>query len=217
MAVQCMAKGGAMSATATSTKRQPDRRGDPLVVVSCDSHVSAPATAYREYCSRGDLPRFEEYLAEAERIKRAAAELIRTTDTSEVQSDRMENLHTDGHFNIDARIRDMDRDGVAAEVIFHGSPPFDPIPFAPLGVSTSIEDLELAALGMRMYNRWLADFCSVEPERHVGLAQLPMWDIDAAMAELQLAHDLGLHGVNFPCPRLEIMPYEDPAWDPFWS
>ena len=36
-----------------------------------------------------------------------------------------------GHFDMHARLRDMDRDGIAAEVIFHGSQNFEPIPFLP--------------------------------------------------------------------------------------
>jgi predicted TIM-barrel fold metal-dependent hydrolase len=63
----------------------------------------------------------------------------------------------------------------------------------------------------------LAEFCSVEPERHVGLAQLPMWDIEASLKELEWASSVGLRGVNFPQVRSEITPYEDPAWDRFWS
>jgi predicted TIM-barrel fold metal-dependent hydrolase len=80
-----------------------------------------------------------------------------------------------------------------------------------------VADPELAFVGQQMYNDWLADFCSVEPERHVGLAQLPMWDVETAVQELERAADRGLKGVNFPQPRADIVPYEDPVWEPFWS
>jgi predicted TIM-barrel fold metal-dependent hydrolase len=68
-----------------------------------------------------------------------------------------------------------------------------------------------------MYNRYLADQCSVEPERHVGLAYLPMWDIDAAVAEAEWAFDAGLKAVNFPAPKPGVKPYDDLAWDRFWA
>ena len=69
-----------------------------------------------------------------------------------------------------------------------------------------------------MYNRWLVDFVAQEPDRHIGLAYLPMWDIDRAIAELEWAHDHGLKGVNFPALRDgELLEYNDPAWDPFWA
>jgi predicted TIM-barrel fold metal-dependent hydrolase len=36
---------------------------------------------------------------------------------------------------------------------------------------------------MRIYNEWLADFCSTHPERFAGLASIPNNPIDAAIAE----------------------------------
>jgi predicted TIM-barrel fold metal-dependent hydrolase len=115
----------------------------------------------------------------------------------------------------------MDRDGIAAEVIFHGSQNGEPMPFLPqlLGNNASFDiDPVLAPVGERIYNRWLADFCSVQPERHVGLAHVPMWDIDAAVREVEWAAEAGLRGVNFPAPRHGVyLEYNDRAWEPFWS
>ena len=115
----------------------------------------------------------------------------------------------------------MDRDGIAAEVIFHGSQNFEPIPFLPqlLGNDASFTfDRDLAAVGVRIYNNWLADACSVEPARHVGLAHLPMWDPVATTAELPRVADSGLRGVNFPAMRHGVyLEYNDRAWDPFWA
>jgi predicted TIM-barrel fold metal-dependent hydrolase len=76
---------------------------------------------------------------------------------------------------------------------------------------------DLVGLGRHIYNRWLADFCSVEHERRAGLCQLPMWDIDAAIDELEWAAEAGLRGVNFPRVQPGIRSYNDPAWDRFWS
>jgi predicted TIM-barrel fold metal-dependent hydrolase len=70
---------------------------------------------------------------------------------------------------------------------------------------------------MAIYNRWLADVCSVQPERHVGLAHVPLWDIDAALVELEWAAEHGLRGVNFPAPRADLPAYEDPSWEPFFA
>jgi predicted TIM-barrel fold metal-dependent hydrolase len=78
-------------------------------------------------------------------------------------------------------------------------------------------DRALVAAGRRIYNRWLADFVSVSPERHAGLAQLPMWDVDAAIRELEWAADAGLRGVNFPAPSGDLTPYNDPSWDDFFA
>src|SRR5258708_12132658 len=81
----------------------------------------------------------------------------------------------------------------------------------------SAGQLGWAAVVERMYNQWLADQCWVEPERHAGLASLPMWDIQAALRELEWAHGAGLKGVNFPAPKLGIKPYDELDWEPFWA
>ena len=49
-----------------------------------------------------------------------------------------------------------------------------------------------------MYNRWLVDFCSVEPERHAGMCHVPIWDMDASIAEVVWAHEHGLQGGELP-------------------
>jgi predicted TIM-barrel fold metal-dependent hydrolase len=69
-----------------------------------------------------------------------------------------------------------------------------------------------------MYNRWLADFVSQAPHRHIGLAYLPMWDVDAAVAEVRWARDAGLRGVNFPAMRDGELPeYNRRSWEPLWA
>jgi len=192
---------------------------EPLVVVSSDGHVAPPLEVYRDYCPQDRQRDFDDYLDYVSANRQAKSSLSIPTSAQGLKDldERWINTRAPGGYEVHARLRDMDKDGVAGEVIFHGSPGGGPMPFTPLGASDLIEDPELVGVGRRMYNRWLADFCSVEPERHIGLAQLPMWDIESAVRELELAADLGLKGVNFPGPRPEITPYEDLAWDPFWS
>ena len=96
----------------------------------------------------------------------------------------------------------------------------EPIPFIAqaLGKPTTSGDHELAGVGMQIYNRWLADFVSQAPHRHIGLAYLPMWDVDAAVAEVEWAHEAGLRGVNFPAMRDGALPeYNRKLWEPLWS
>ena len=144
-------------------------------------------------------------------------------DETDPETDRgavfRRNWQTEGHHDITARLRDMDYDGIAAEVIFHGSQNSEIIPFqaARAFFGELPDDLELAAVGLHIYNSWLADYCSHEPARHVGLVHLPWWDLDAAIAELQWAREAGLRSVNFPAPRAFLPPYNSREWEPFWS
>ena len=116
----------------------------------------------------------------------------------------------------------MDRDGVAGSVIFHNSLNGQPFPFDLVNAfgnaAPSAEERQLVGVGRTIYNRWLSDFCSVERERNVGLAQLPFWDIDAATNELEWAAEHGLRGVNFPAPGVfgNVQP-DDPSFDRFFT
>jgi predicted TIM-barrel fold metal-dependent hydrolase len=201
-------------------QESPAVRDEPLVVVSADGHVAPLLEGYREYCPADRQQDFDEYIVTAQQtMMRLAEEIFGRSKLvmTKAAQDGLENLKTTGHLDVHARLRDMDRDGIAGEIIFHGSQGGGPIPFSEIMPTAGIDNPELAALGREMYNRWLADFCSVEPERHVGLAQLPFWDIEASVEALTLAAELGLRGVNLPAPRREITPYEDPAWEPFWA
>ena len=62
----------------------------------------------------------------------------------------------------------------------------------------------LIALGRHIYNQWLADFCALAPARRVGLAQLPLWDIDAAVAEVEWAHDARSARHQLPRARARV-------------
>ena len=86
------------------------------------------------------------------------------------------------------RVKDMDRDGVQAEVIY-----------GILGAATRLNDAEAANEMFRIYNDWLKDFCSHYPDRYIGLACLPYGDIDAAVKEIYRVAKLGLRGMELSC------------------
>src|SRR3546814_12353377 len=69
----------------------------------------------------------------------------------------------------------MDRSGVAACVIYHGGLNGESIPFSTTGPISwgHSRYTELEPVGVRIYNRWLADFVSDAPDRHIGIAHLP--------------------------------------------
>ena len=207
-------------AAPTANEIDPNER---VVIVSCDTHIGPRLREdLREYCPKAYLEDFDDF----------------TTFVEEKGGTRgLDALNaTEGHFDPHARIRDLDADGTAAECIFHGSQNGQPVPFIisdpSLGAMTMGRKYDVsyehAAVGRHIYNEWLADFCSVEPERHVGLAHLPMWDIDASIAEAKWAREHGLRAVNFPVeagPVTELKRsrfaglhyYNDPIWEPFWA
>jgi predicted TIM-barrel fold metal-dependent hydrolase len=186
----------------------------PSVIVSSDTHIGPLLKEQlRPYCPAAYLERFDEYASQVVSLRA----VLESMDVDLGQLGR--NLQSDGHHDPHARLRDLDRDGVAAEVIFHGSQNEEPIPWGTFVVflGPTSDDPELVGAGRRIYNRWLADFCSVEPARHAGLAQLPMWDLEASIRELAWAADAGLRGVNFPAPSSTLTPFNDRSWDAFFA
>ena len=187
----------------------------PVVIVSSDTHIGPRLRDdLRPYCEAGLLDAFDAFAADLEAHRAAVyAKVPGRADTSQGR-----NRTTSGHFDPEARRRDLDHDGVAAEIIFHGSQNEEPLPWGTFVVFLPPSgDLSLVGAGRRIYNRWLADFCATDPVRHVGLMQLPMWDLDATLAEVARAADSGLRGINFPAPSATLTPYNDRSWDPFFA
>ena len=177
-----------------------------VLLVSGDSHSGPTLEALRSYCPGAYLGAFDEFSASAQVEEMRAG----------VRGSGSLYLNTSGHDDPGARLADMDRDGIASEVIFHNSFNGEPMPFLDLGWP-EFDNPELTGVGFQIYNRWLADFCGVAPERLIGLAHIPLWDIDAAIKELHWAADHGLRAINFPSARPQWIQYNNPHWDPFWA
>ncbi len=130
------------------------------------------------------------------------------------RSDRMaaEGLYDDGKKGIrrltdpDLRIKDQDRDGVQAEVLF-----------GILGAAMRLNDVEAATEMTRIYNAWLADFCDTHPDRFAGLASIPNNDVEAAVAEVgRVAKRGALRGLEV-ANSFDMKPLYDPDWEPLWQ
>jgi len=116
------------------------------------------------------------------------------------------------------REREMDRDGVAVQAIFP-----QVIPFKPLNEAfRDAFPFDVRLAGVRAYNRWLAEFCSHQPERHAGVAQILTEDIDVAVREVRWARRAGLFGgIQLPLlPLYANTPeafYHHPRFEPLWA
>ena len=107
----------------------------------------------------------------------------------------------------DLRIKDQDRDGVQAEVLY-----------GVLGATGRLNDPQAAVEVMRIYNAWLADdFCSAHPERFAGLASIPNNPIEDAIAEVKRVAARGvLRGLDI-ANSTDLKPLWDPYWNPLWE
>jgi len=104
------------------------------------------------------------------------------------------------------RIKDQDRDGVQAEVLY-----------GVLGATGRLEDPEAAVEVLRIYNEWLAGFCATQSERFAGLASIPNHPIEAAIAEVErVAMRRVLRGLDI-ANSPDLKPLWDPYWNPLWE
>jgi predicted TIM-barrel fold metal-dependent hydrolase len=175
---------------------------DRLLVFSADTHVGPHPEHLRPYCPQPHLEAFDQFVAEWG--VQYGALFQERAFSDDYWNGRRRNGLTEGHYDPHAWMRDMDGDGVAGAIVFHdslnGQPfPFDLWNFIGNGVPLP-EARELAGVGRHLYNRWLADFSSATGGRALGLAQLPFWDVDESIAELEWCAEHGLGGVNFPAP-----------------
>ncbi len=135
------------------------------VIISADGHCGLPLADYRPYLESRFHPAFDEWLAfmEAERAKKLDSnfEYIMGWETSNEEGLR-------GAYDPTVRDRELDQDGVSADVLFAdadavtgmGSPPFG------AGLAAGeIDDPDLAFAGARAHNRFLAELCSTSPHR----------------------------------------------------
>jgi predicted TIM-barrel fold metal-dependent hydrolase len=106
----------------------------------------------------------------------------------------------------DLRVKDQDRDGVQAEVLY-----------GVLGASGRLNDPEAAIEVLRVYNEWLAGFCAKQPGRFAGLGAIPNTSIEAGIAEVERIAKRGvLRGVDI-ANSPDLKPLWDPYWNPLWE
>jgi predicted TIM-barrel fold metal-dependent hydrolase len=80
-------------------------------------------------------------------------------------------------------------------------------------------DPALAAAIVRAYNDWAAKFVAHVPDRLIGVGQLDLRDVDAAVAEARrTATELGFRGFFvLPEPPIAGVSLDRPYYDPLWA
>jgi predicted TIM-barrel fold metal-dependent hydrolase len=118
-----------------------------------------------------------------------------------------------GCYDPKQRLADMDLDGVEAALCFPSFPRFAGTVFL------EGDDREVALACVRAYNDFLIDeWCATDPHRYIPLSILPLWDVDACVAEIHRAADKGTRTISFPenTYPLGLPSLHDAHWDPVW-
>jgi predicted TIM-barrel fold metal-dependent hydrolase len=198
---------------------------DDMIMVSVDDHAVEPPHVFE-----GRLP---------ERYRDVAPRLVRKDDGTDVwvyegreipniglnavagrppEEYGMEPTSFDeireGCYDIHARVRDMDANGVLGSMCFSSFPNLCGQLFA------RSKDKGAALAIVRAYNDWHVDeWCGTYPGRFIPLALPPLWDPEAMAAEVRRMAAKGCHAVSFSenPAKLRLPSFHDAHWDPFWS
>lgn len=207
--------------------------GEPYLVVSTDTH-SGPTLVgdLRAYCPSDRLDDYDRYCQVIDSMKQQPtpsgktdehekrARLGQRVHASNLALEGLERARTcAGQSDPAARLADMDAEGIAADVIFAGGQNGEVLPFVEFGLESfpSTEALELQIVGAHIWNQWLADFVSQDPARHVGVMEIPIWDVGASLKEVEWGKKAGLKAVNFPAPRSHLPAYNEEVYEPFFG
>lgn len=206
---------------ALQTDEREELAGERLMMISSDTHASPPFEGFADYVEQKDMAAFQ-----AELETRQAFRDHSSVGKAQGKSEEMNTLQQEQGFgpgtrDPDVKARHEEADGVVGCVIFPNGPrPFSPEyrERAPLGLPAP--SIQQRVAGARIYNRWLADFCSAYPDRFFGIAQIEIEDVDSATKEVQWAAENGLRGgIAFPgvAPSGEYPGLHDEVYEPLWS
>lgn len=206
---------------------EPEPRERAYTVISVDDHVVEPPDAF--------VGRF------AARYADAAPRIVETDDGGEAwtwngqlfpnvgfnavvgrpsteygfEPTRFDEMRR-GAWDVDARVADMDIDGVAASLCF---PSFLP-GFVGQRLTLAPDDADLAFAAMRAYNDWhLEAWCGAHPDRFIPNQIAYLRDVGIAAAEIRHNAERGFKAVTFSeAPdKLGLPTIHSGYWDPLWA
>jgi aminocarboxymuconate-semialdehyde decarboxylase len=111
----------------------------------------------------------------------------------------------DDMFDIDRRLDDMDKKDIAVRILSLSAPN--------VYLWNGVDHVAAA----HHINDALAKLCRQYPDRLVGLASLPLKDIEASLGELdRCVNELGMKGVTIGS-NIDGLQLDDPRFEPIWA
>jgi predicted TIM-barrel fold metal-dependent hydrolase len=187
-----------------------------LIVVSSDSHAAMPSELWPDYLD----PRFHEHLAqiryESDLYSSSVMALSRTTMT---RPELVEEHHTGGYrgvHDLDIRLEQMDREGIAAELVYHGDARVGDLAH---NITNSTWPFEVWDAGARAYDRWVHDTFGASDRLLLVGAMSSGTEMEATVAELTWMADHGFVATYAPgfLTHPGMPPLFDLHWEPFWA
>ena len=200
-------------------------RLEEMVLVSVDDHVCEPADMWDQHLPAKWKPRAprlvhreddsDVWLFEGRQIPNIGLNAVagRPPDEYGMEPTAISQLRA-GCYDVDARVDDMNANGMLGSLCFPSVPGFVGELFG------RHDDKDLARAMIQAYNDWHVDeWCAAHPGRFIPLAIPMMWDAKLMADEVRRMARKGCHAMTFPdSPRNLGRPsLHDPSWEPFWK
>ena len=192
---------------------------DRFIVISSDCHAGLPPERYRDYLDPQYRETFDLALPVAMQLTEKSESTFLLKEINDQWREGIEE-QLKGSWDYQKRLEVLDGDGITGEIIFpdgiteRNAPPFG------AGLSLPTKDIvpELQWAGARSHNRWLAELCDPDTNRHFGVAICPLlWDVEEAVKEVRWAKENGLRGIMIPLLTQGFESYHHPRYNPFWE
>jgi predicted TIM-barrel fold metal-dependent hydrolase len=187
-------------------------------LISADGHLNEPADVWTSRVAS----RYRDLVPRVERLEQGDGWVFPGIDTAVPFSwgatagrdpetvgpwCRFEDINP-GSYDPAARVREMEEDGVDAELIFGSNYPATYV--------ATVEDPALHHEMVRAYNDFMSEFCSHAPDRLGGTALLPCQGVEGCLAEIERVSSMpGFVAFllkRYPNGGLQITPEDDPVW-----
>ncbi|MDB5985171.1 MAG: amidohydrolase family protein [Nevskia sp.] len=197
---------------------------DDLILVSVDDHLIEPPDLFAnhidaQYKSRAprverkngrDFWTFEGKVYPSIGLNAVAG---RPLDEYGMEPTSYEGMRR-GCFDIQARVDDMNANGLLGSLCFPTFPGFAGTGFL------QIADKELLYATIRAYNDWHVHvWCGTFAGRMIPLILLPLWDVELCVKEIKRLVPHGVHAISFPDSpsSLNLPSIHQAYWDPLWK
>ena len=197
---------------------------DDMVIISVDDHITEPGDMFDRHLSgaalesapklrtSADGTNFWEYQDRKIPSVGLNAVVGRPPEEYGMEPTSFEQLRA-GCYDPAERVKDMNVNGIAASLNFASYPGIDG------GLFVAAADKDQALIHLRGYNDWHVDeWCGAHPGRFIPCGLLPVWDMDATVAELKRLADKGCHAVSVnDNPTVRGLPsIHNPYWEPMY-
>jgi len=200
-------------------------RPEDMILVSVDDHVVEPPDMFEQNVPaqwKARAPKVvklpggaDAWTFEGQRIPNIGLNAVagRPPEEYGVEPTSFEQLRP-GCYDVDARIGDMNANGVLASMCFPSFPSFCGALFL------RCEDKALSHVMLQAYNDWHIDqWCGSHPGRFIPLSLPAIWDPQLMADEVRRVAKKGCHAVSF-CEnpeKLGLPSLHSEHWDPFWK